>query len=92
MRESNLQGRIWEALNAHPACKAIITHGLEAGTPDIIGCYQGHLFAIEVKADDNEPRAIQRHRLRQWEAAGAFCTVAGEEFSVREFLEAMAEE
>ena len=92
MRESNLQSRIYEALNANPGCKAVITHGLESGTPDILGCYRGRLFAIEVKTAGSPLTTIQRHRMRQWEKAGAFCCGADEEFSVPKFLEAMAEE
>jgi hypothetical protein len=91
VREGNLQGRICDALNEHPHCKAVITRGLEAGTPDILGCRRGRMFAVEVKSGGAGPTAIQRHRLRQWEDAGAFCTVADEEFSVREFLEAIGE-
>lgn len=91
MRERHLQSRICDALNERPDCKALVTRGLEAGTPDILGCYRCRMFAVEVKRDGAEPTAIQRHRLRQWEAAGAFCTVADEEFSVREFLEAIGE-
>lgn len=91
MRERHLQSRICDALNGHPGCKAIITRGLEAGTPDILGCHHGRMFAVEVKRNGAEPTAIQRHRLKQWEAAGAFCTVADEEFSAREFLGAIGE-
>jgi len=91
MRESNLQGHIHRALNEYPGCKALITCGLESGTPDIMGCYRGRMFALEIKTEGGSPTAIQRHRLSQWEAAGAFCAVADEEFSVREFLEAIGE-
>jgi len=92
MRESSLQERICKALNDRPGCKAIITCGLETGTPDILGCWRGCMFAIEVKVDSGAPTPIQRHRMRQWEKTGAFCCVAYEEFSVCKFLEAIGEE
>jgi len=92
MRETTLQSRIVEALNATPGCKAVVTCGLESGTPDILGCYRGRAFAIEVKADGHRLTPIQHHRLRQWREAGAYAVVAREDFSVREFLEAIGEE
>lgn len=66
---------ILKYLNSLPNCKAINIHGsiyTERGTPDIIGCIRGRLFAFECKRDENEdPTTIQFWRLGEWYAAGA---------------------
>lgn len=41
------------------------------GEPDIIGCYNGLFFAMEVKLDYNKPTKIQQARLREWKKSGA---------------------
>jgi Holliday junction resolvase len=70
--------------------KAIVTKGLEAGCPDILGCcHQGQFFCIECKIGSNEPTRIQKHRLKEWSEAGAVCIVAREDFDKSKFLEAM---
>jgi Holliday junction resolvase len=76
--ETLLVAKILKALRQEGA-KAIKTHpaGVEVGTPDIIGCISGRMFALEVK--DPQGRhplsAIQRHRLEEWAAAGAIVGV-----------------
>ena len=94
MLETQLTNRILGELNSVEGCKAIKTHGgqyLEAGTPDIVGCYRGHMFALEVKVGDRPPEAIQKHRLDQWGAMGAFAIIVREDFEVPLFLEAVGE-
>ena len=86
MREKSLQTRIYRELNALPDCKALVTRGLEAGTPDIMGCHGGRMFLLEVKAGEYRPTAIQRYRMRQWREAGALCAVADEAFCLSHFL------
>ncbi len=88
MRETILTRRILRALNAYPDCKAIKAKGLEVGTPDIFGCYQGQAFLLEVKTTSTVSKA-QQQRLSQWRATGATCAVAREDFSVREFIESL---
>jgi len=92
MRERTLQSRVADALNGYTGCKAVVTCGLEAGTPDILGCYRGRAFALEIKVGGQPLTPMQRHRLDQWRTAGAYAAVAREDFSVREFLEAIGEE
>jgi hypothetical protein len=45
--------------------------GVEAGTPDLLACYYGRFYAIEVKRPGNKPTKLQLFRLRQWREAGA---------------------
>lgn len=66
---------ILKYINSIPGGKAINIHGSpfsERGTPDIIGCINGHMVAFECKRDDSEePEKIQKWRLSEWIAAGA---------------------
>ena len=90
MRESSLVRRILSELNAIPETKAIKIHGdgyMEVGTPDIIGCHNGRLFAIEVKAGRGKLAPIQALRLGQWAAAGAAVSEVREGFDMRTFVE-----
>lgn len=55
------------------------THGdpfFPAGTPDLIGCYQGQAFAIEGKAEGEQPTKKQKLELAKWSRAGARVGVA----------------
>lgn len=71
-RERTIQTAILRYLNGLEGCKAINQPGgrLEVGTPDIIGCYRGKFFAMEVKRPGEKPRPIQEKRLREWSGAG----------------------
>lgn len=65
-------------LNSLAECKAINIHGgvyTEKGTPDIIGCYRGRMFAFEAKAKNGRLARIQAVRLEQWALTGAIVGV-----------------
>lgn len=49
------------------------------GIPDIIGVYQGVLFAIETKAGNNTPTALQKKALQSIERAGGHALVVNEQ-------------
>ena len=56
------------------------THGYgTSGVPDIVGCYKGRMFAIECKAGDNKPTALQMKNLAAISAAGGYTEVINEE-------------
>ena len=81
MKESNLVSSIRKYLRSINGIKVIKIHGssyTEIGTPDLIGCYQGRMFLIEVKMPGNHPTPIQIHRMKQWENAGAIVFVAND--------------
>ena len=49
---------------------------MEAGTPDLIGCYKGRCFALEVKRDaKHKATVLQVRRLSEWSTAGALAGV-----------------
>ena len=74
MRENALQYKIKKALKRLGA-KVLVIHGgrfMARGEPDTIGCYEGHAFALEIKAGTGHLLSdIQIHRLREWHKAGA---------------------
>ena len=78
MLERTIVAKIKRALEAE-GCKVIKVHGsptMEAGTPDLIGCYRGRCFVLEVKRDEKYPAtALQLRRLDEWQAAGAKAAV-----------------
>lgn len=47
------------------------------GEPDLIGCYEGFAFALEVKRESQpaEHTRRQKTRMREWRRAGARCGV-----------------
>lgn len=57
------------------------------GTPDLLVCYQGRFFGMEVKQPKNYPTKIQRHRLEQIALAGGVGVVVR---SVDDALAALA--
>jgi hypothetical protein len=67
--ESAIQLRIIAALRAAGAYVTKFSAG-DVGTPDLLVCYQGRFFGMEVKQPKNYPTKIQRHRLEQIALAG----------------------
>lgn len=49
-------------------------HGA-AGEPDMVGCWDGQMFALEVKLAYNKPTDLQLKRLHEWAEAGAYTEV-----------------
>jgi Holliday junction resolvase len=50
-----------------------------SGIPDIVGCYRGHFFAVECKAGNNKPTALQERELQRIRDAGGFAFLVNEE-------------
>lgn len=78
MKESTLVDNIRKVLKKR-GVKTLKIHGNayhEAGTPDIVGCYDGHFLALEVKRDEkSKPTPLQVQRLAEWYSAGAITAV-----------------
>lgn len=80
-------------LKSLPGCKAINIHGgvfSERGTPDIIGCIRGRMFAFECKKNGTECKGkaskLQEWRLAQWKAAGAITAVVWSVDEAKEYM------
>ena len=77
MTEKSIVNSIVKYLESLPRCHVVKTCGamLPAGTPDLIGCYDGWAFAFEVKRPGEKATAIQKYDLEQWMHAGAVVAV-----------------
>jgi Holliday junction resolvase len=49
-----------------------------SGVPDVIACYRGKFIAVEVKAGDNKPTALQERELSQIKKRGGVALVVNE--------------
>jgi Holliday junction resolvase len=55
------------------------THGYgRSGVPDIICCVNGHFLAIECKAGNNKPTALQEREIKAIRDAGGVAIVVNE--------------
>ena len=55
------------------------THGFgRSGVPDVICCISGKFLAIECKAGDNKPTALQEREIAAIKAAGGIAVVVNE--------------
>jgi len=68
------------------AQRAIKSHGVHKGWPDIEIIYRGQPFFIELKAPGKYPTPAQRETIAALKAAGAECLVARSIEHVNEFL------
>lgn len=67
------------------------TYGFgRSGVPDIIGCYRGHFFAIECKANGNKPTALQEKAMRDIAFADGQVWLVDDE-NIRTFQEGWGE-
>ena len=57
-----------------------VTGGYGAsGVPDIVGCLNGKFFAIECKAGNNQPTALQHKNINHIRHSGGIAVVVNEE-------------
>lgn len=77
-RESQIQHSIINRLKREQGLWLMNVHGDEmqrAGIPDIIGCYFGRLFGLEIKAPGGVVSEIQKYELRKIANAGGKAAV-----------------
>lgn len=79
MKESTLRSNIVRKLRGYSGWW-FVTHGAQfqtGGLPDIIGCYQGMFYGLEVKLPGKEHTLTERqsHRLEQIRRAGGKATM-----------------
>ena len=51
----------------------------KSGVPDIVGCYNGTFFGIELKAGNNKPTPLQEKNLRDIDAQRGIAIVVNED-------------
>lgn len=64
---------------------------MRRGLPDLLGCYRGRCFAIEVKGPDGRVSKAQQHEFVQWAATGAWAVIAHDAGAVQEVLDMIDE-
>lgn len=78
-RENRIQHRIIKTLEAVPGVWLFNVHGSgwqKSGIPDIVGCYNGKFFGVEVKRPGEQPTAKQSLTMKKIAAAGGVTGVA----------------
>jgi hypothetical protein len=78
--EKKVKDTVRQRLNARAVFHFMpATYGFGAsGIADIVGCYLGKFFAIECKAGDNRPTALQMKNLKRVSDAGGYALVVNE--------------
>lgn len=79
--EKKVKDKVRQRLNARTVFHFMpATHGFGAsGIADIVGCYLGKFFAIECKAGDKKPTALQAKNLQRVSDAGGHALVVNEQ-------------
>lgn len=78
-RETAHQRRVLQWLNQDVGAYAINIHGhemQESGVLDIMGCFEGKFFSIEMKIPGNKPSKLQEYHMERITAAKGFTFVA----------------
>lgn len=90
--ESRIADRILQYLNGLPSCKAekLMGNAFSRDKPDINGCWKGHMFKIEVKADPKGYKATEGQKLELilWRNAGATTFIAYSVEDVKKYITA----
>ena len=78
VKESTITGKILKYLNGLVGCYARKVPGgfFSSGWPDIVGCYAGRAFLIEVKVPGGKTTRLQDQELGRWGAAKARTLIA----------------
>jgi len=86
MSEQKLQSIILKYLKAIGAYAVKVVQASKAGVPDILCCYKGTFYGIEVKYGTNKTSALQDENLTMIEISGGVGIVAYSLKDVKEKL------
>jgi len=70
--------KVLAGVNAYVVTPATHGYGV-SGVPDILVCYHGRFLAIECKAGNNHPTALQIRNLSQIASTGGYTLVVNED-------------
>ena len=77
--ESIFQDKVIKHLKSLDCCWHMKVFGggtfQRAGIPDIIGCYHGRFFALELKAEKGRPSELQLYNIDKINKAGGYALV-----------------
>jgi len=87
MSEQKIQSKIIKAFEKE-GCYIVNGIYTKKGIPDLIGCYRGMFFAVEVKRPSTKENVtpLQRHHLDTIEDIGGHSEVMWSETQVKPFL------
>jgi len=88
MTEQQIQKKIVNLLEQEGCYVVKVVSATKAGVPDILGCYEGMFFGIEVKKPDtmNNVAKLQEYNLEKIRLAGGNSMVACSTDGIAEFL------
>jgi Holliday junction resolvase len=91
MLEGDLQKKVIKFLKAkfknEPAFFWKASDKFRGGIPDIMGCYKGQMWSIELKVGKNTTSELQDITIEQLQKAGALVTVCWTMEEVEEFID-----
>jgi len=89
--EQQIQKKIITFLEKEGCYVVKVVSATKSGVPDILGCYEGVFFGIEVKTPKtrNNVSKLQEYNLDQIRLAGGHSIVAWEVEQVEEFLKGL---
>ncbi len=90
-QEQVIQSKIVKYLEKRGCYVVKVISATKSGVPDILGCYEGQFFGIEVKTPStkNNVSRLQEYNLDQIRLADGHSLVAWELDQVEEFLDGM---
>lgn len=79
--EGKVKKKVIDLLLLHGAyyCMPVTGGYGRSGVPDILACLKGKFLAVECKAGDNKPTALQQKTLNDIQKAGGIAMVVNEE-------------
>jgi len=88
MSEQTLQAKIIKYMTAKGAYVVKVITASKAGIPDILICYEGKFYGIEVKAGKNKVSGLQIANLKRIQECGGVAILAYSLNDVKENLHA----
>ena len=91
MKESEIQKKIVKYLEKEGCYVVKVISATKAGIPDILGCYDGHFFGIEVKTPSTSDNCsqLQEYNLDRIIECGGSSLVAWEVSQVEDFIDSL---
>lgn len=87
MSEQKLQAQILKYIQAKGGYTVKVVQATKAGVPDILACFNGKFYGIEVKYGHNKPSALQLANLANIEQSGGVGVLA---YSLEDVIKRLA--
>lgn len=89
--EQQIQSKIIKYLESRGCYIVKVVSATKAGVPDILGCYEGVFFAIEVKTSTTKSNVskLQQYNLDKIVSCGGQSIVAWELWQVEDFIDGL---